>query len=105
MEKLKKNDEKHKYCKVCSKRLDRVKKYSQVQEIQLLDKINYIKQGKVPGDYVCSTCTQYARTVYKNRSIDETKYEIQQENDIGPASMFIKYCVKYFFGYIFEKIL
>ena len=32
-------DKKHKYCKICRGRLDRVKKYSRVQDTQLIKKL------------------------------------------------------------------
>ena len=60
-------DKKHKYCKICRGRLDRVKKYSRVQDTQLIEKINYLQAGIQIGDFICYNCTQSARIMFKKR--------------------------------------
>ena len=68
------NDRKHKYCFVCSKRLDKVKnmKYNCVQDLNLLKKIDSLKSGIKVGDYVCNRCSQTARIKYDN-ALDDYK--------------------------------
>ena len=60
-------DKKHKYCKICRRRLDRVKKYSRVQDTQLIEKISYLQAGIQIGDFICCNCTQSARIMFKKR--------------------------------------
>jgi hypothetical protein len=70
---VKYNDKKHKYCYLCSKRLDKVKnmKYNCVQDFSLLKKIDLLKSGIKVGEYVCNRCSQSARIKY-NHALDDS---------------------------------
>ena len=57
-----------KCCKVCSKRLDRVSKYTRVHDKELIEKLNYLKSCISAGDFVCNKCALEARKKAKNRS-------------------------------------
>lgn len=75
---MKIDDQKHKHCRVCYQRLDRVNRYSKIQSNELIEKVNNIKAGIVEGDFVCSKCTQLARSSFHrkviNNSLDDAEH-------------------------------
>ena len=70
------NVKKHNFCFVCKKRVDKVKnmKCNQVEDLNLLKKIDSLKNGVQLGDYVCNRCSQMARTKFKDVIEDPRRF-------------------------------
>ena len=52
---------KHFYCAVCEKRLDRVPSLSVVSKIEVISKLNNLKEGIKSGYRICISCNVKAR--------------------------------------------
>ena len=57
--------QKHFYCAVCQKRLDKVSRWNFVTKIESILKLNNLNEGIKSGDRICITCNTKARKIEK----------------------------------------